>query len=111
MLQTRKTLGEILWWRRLQTGLFYTRSGTPVNIGGKSSLEDGKDLDLIAIISRPDGGYSILFIDTKASGKNGFSYEQQVFVDSMKRKPRVLCATLNDPEMLPKLIEQAKNLP
>jgi len=109
-LENLKCSGDILWYRRNQNGLFYTRNGTPINMGNKPMLEDGKDLDIVVTVNCGDGRISQLFIDTKATGKKEFDYEQQIFVESMKGKPMTMCAIVDDVKQIWPLVKKAKNL-
>lgn len=109
-LENYKLSGFVLWYRRLQNCLLYSRNGTPVMIGGRKNLDDGKDLDIVVAVNCENGKIALVFIDTKRSKKNKFDYEQQVFVDSMEGKPMVLCGIINDPKQLYPLLEKASKL-
>jgi len=109
-LESYKINGLVLWYRRLANALLYSRNGTPVMVGGKKSLDDGKDLDLVIAVKCSNSRIALVFIDTKRTGVNKFSYEQQVFVDSMEGKPMILCGIVNDPKQLWPLIDKASKL-
>ncbi len=109
-LETYKMTGDVFWWRRLSNGLFYTRNGTPISMGSRRNIDDGKDLDLIVIVNCRDGTISVLFIDTKRTGVKKFSYEQQIFSDSIEVKPKMMCAIVNDPKNLWSVIKKARDL-
>ncbi len=101
--------GDVLWFRRLHNGLFYTRNGTPVRMGAKQ-LEHGMDLDLVVIVNCRNGKIAQLHIDVKRSGVNKFDYEQEIFAQYMSGFPMTMCAIVNDAKQLWPLVKRAKEL-
>ena len=109
-LESFKLSGDILWYRRLHNGIFFTRQGYPVTMGAKPDLDDGKDLDIVVIVNCGNGKIAQLHIDTKRSKVKKFDFEQQVFADSMAGTPMTMCVVVNDPGQLWPAIEKAKRL-
>ena len=108
-LEVMKLNGDVLWYRRLHNGKFYTKQGTIITMGAKP-LWEGKDLDLIIIVNCKNGKIAQLHIDTKRTGVKKLSVEQQIFADSTAGYPMTLCLALDDPKQLGKAIREAQNL-
>ena len=77
---------------------------------GNKPLDEGKDLDLIVIVNCKNGKIAQLHIDTKRTGVEKFSTEQQIFVDSTDGYPMTSCIVINDPKQLWPAIKKVQKL-
>lgn len=101
---------QIIWYRRLHNGMFYTRQGRRVIFGKSIFTDESKDLDYEVLFNRDDGKLACLFIEAKRKGKTKADPDQVKFISRMSCEKNIYTIVIDDIEILNKTFKFIKEI-
>lgn len=101
---------QIIWYRRLHNGMFYTRQGRKVVFGKSIFTDESKDLDYQVLFNRDDGKLACLFIEAKRKGKKKADPDQIKFISRMSCEKNIYTAVIDEIEILNKTFKFIKEI-